>query len=68
MPYVLTPWLAPLGGFDHDAATNVAFAALWGRLAQYSEREGVIGLATAGYKLGQWLSSGEPEQVWLRSV
>lgn len=33
MPYVLTPWLAPLGGFDHDAATNVAFAALWGRLS-----------------------------------
>ena len=37
MPYVLTPWLAPLGGFDHDAATNVAFAALWGRLAQDRE-------------------------------
>ena len=34
VPYVLTPWLAPLGGFDHDAATNVSLAALRRRLTQ----------------------------------
>ena len=33
VPYVLTPWLAPLGGFDHDASADVALAALRRRLA-----------------------------------
>lgn len=33
VPYVLTPWLAPLGGFDHDAFANMSLAALRGRLA-----------------------------------
>lgn len=39
VPYVLTPRLAPLGGFDHDAAANVAFAALRRRFTQDRERE-----------------------------
>ncbi len=55
MPYVLTPWLAPLGGFDHDAATNVAFTALWGRLAQNRESE-----ARAGSERRQLLHLASP--------
>ena len=39
VPYVLAPWLTPLGGFDHDAFADVSFAALRGRLAQDFERE-----------------------------
>jgi len=46
----------------------MTLAALRRRLAQNSKREGVSGLVAAGCKLGQWLNSGEPEQVWLRSV
>ena len=33
VPYVLTPWLAPLRGFDHDAFADVSLTALRGRLA-----------------------------------
>ena len=39
VPYVLTPWLAPFRGFDHDAFADVALAALWGRLAQDRKSE-----------------------------
>ena len=39
VPYVLTPWLAPLGGFHHDAFADVSLAALWGRLPKNSEGE-----------------------------
>ena len=39
VPYVLTPWLAPFGGFDHDAFADVALAALRGRLSQDRERK-----------------------------
>ena len=39
VPYVLTPWLAPFGGFNHDALADVSLAALRGRLAQDFERE-----------------------------
>ena len=39
VPYVLTPWLAPFRGLDHDAPTDVALADLWGKLAQDCECE-----------------------------
>ena len=39
VPYVLTPWLAPLRGFDHDAFADMSLAALRRRLAQYRERK-----------------------------
>lgn len=39
VPYVLTPWLAPFRGFNHDALADVSLAALRGRLAQDFERE-----------------------------
>ena len=39
VPYVLTPWLASFRRFHHDAPTDVALAALRGRLAQDRERE-----------------------------
>jgi hypothetical protein len=34
VPYVLTPWLAPLRGFDHDAFADVSLTALRRRLAK----------------------------------
>jgi hypothetical protein len=39
VPYVLTPWLAPFGGFDHDAFADMSLAALRGRLTQDRERK-----------------------------
>ena len=37
--YVLTPWLAPLRGFHHDAFADVSLAALRRRLPKNSEGE-----------------------------
>ena len=37
--YVLTPWLAPLRGFDHDAVADVSLAALWRRFSKNCESE-----------------------------
>ena len=42
VPHVLTPWLAPLRGFDHDAFANMSLAALRRRLAQYRESETTV--------------------------
>ena len=42
VPYVLTPWLAPLRGFHHDAFADVALTALRGRLPKNLECERVI--------------------------
>ena len=41
VPHILTPWFAPLRGFDHDASTNVALTALRGRFSENSKRERV---------------------------
>ena len=37
VPYVLTPWLAPLGGFHHDAFADVSLAALRRRFPKNRE-------------------------------
>jgi len=47
VPYVLTPWLTSIARLNHDAIANVAFAALWSRLAKNSERK-AIGAAGCG--------------------
>ena len=39
VPYVLTPWLAPLGGFNHDAFADVSLAALRRRFPKNGESE-----------------------------
>ena len=43
VPYVLTPWLAPLGGFDHDAFADMSLAALRRRLTQDRKRKTTAG-------------------------
>ncbi len=39
VPYVLTPWLAPLRGFNHDAFADVSLTALRRRFPKNRERE-----------------------------
>ena len=39
VPYVLTPWLAPLRGFNHDAFADVSLAALRRRFPKNSKGE-----------------------------
>jgi hypothetical protein len=44
VPYVLTPWLAPLRGFHHDAFADVSLAALRRRFPKNRECERAIGV------------------------
>ena len=64
VPYVLTPWLAPLGRFNHDAFANVTLAALRGRFSENRKSERIT--VAAGCRLGQLQNLKELVQALFR--